>query len=497
MTKSACYPLHSSFSLPKQEALRGTHPLSAPTQELADSSGARVSDEAGLSLPVFRSYSYRLGHCDPGPLTAPLSPLSWANLGLSSDPQGLSLPQYHGYGSACEGGSLQQPLAAPLPDKEGILPLSSEENNVMPATYLPTLPYLDVQSAEDSSNDWHGQNNMSYPVGYPTLQSDYFHSSPMQDRSEVSSHTYAASGPRALYPTSDFTFSRRNLSDLASINDPYPPTPALSPPHEFDGSYRQNERDQRPVDEGEETDDNNIDSEPYAQLIGRALKSAPGHKMVLKDIYRWFEKNTNKARSGSKGWQNSIRHNLSMNGGFRKVDQEPPTDDAKRGFIWVLEPSALHEGVKSTTRYRKSGSNKRLVKPRHPAPERQRSGARGGKAARNFAKIRRSARHQGPVIWDPQDVPIPSIETSTSNMVDRSLSPPSVWTPDSTGSLTPGAMEHHVYSYEDIAGVTDAIPGPIFAEDDNDMSGHATLDYPSFVNDEVMASSLSRRLRRM
>lgn len=190
----------------------------------------------------------------------------------------------------------------------------SEESNMTPAAYLPTLPYLDMSSADESSIHWHGQDNLSYPVDYSTLQPDYFHPSPTQDRCEITSQTYGASGSRALYATSDFTVSRRNPNDLPPINELYPPTPTLSPPQEFDSLYQQNERDRRLIDEGEETDDNNIDSEPYAQLICRALKSAPGHKMVLKDIYRWFEKNTNKARSGSKGWQNSIRHNLSMNG---------------------------------------------------------------------------------------------------------------------------------------------------------------------------------------
>ena len=43
--------------------------------------------------------------------------------------------------------------------------------------------------------------------------------------------------------------------------------------------------------------------------------SAPGNKMVLKEIYEWFENHTDKAKDPkSKGWQNSIRHNLSMNG---------------------------------------------------------------------------------------------------------------------------------------------------------------------------------------
>ena len=55
--------------------------------------------------------------------------------------------------------------------------------------------------------------------------------------------------------------------------------------------------------------------EPYAKLIYRALLEAPGHTMVLRDIYAWFRRNTDKASNKeTKGWQNSIRHNLSMNG---------------------------------------------------------------------------------------------------------------------------------------------------------------------------------------
>lgn len=64
-----------------------------------------------------------------------------------------------------------------------------------------------------------------------------------------------------------------------------------------------------------ESQDDGITGEPYAQLIYKALMStAPQYGMVLKDIYAWFARETDKARnSDSKGWQNSIRHNLSMN----------------------------------------------------------------------------------------------------------------------------------------------------------------------------------------
>ena len=52
---------------------------------------------------------------------------------------------------------------------------------------------------------------------------------------------------------------------------------------------------------------------PYSGLIEAALRRAPGNKLSLQGIYKWFRENTLKGQDKSKGWQNSIRHNLSMN----------------------------------------------------------------------------------------------------------------------------------------------------------------------------------------
>lgn len=62
-------------------------------------------------------------------------------------------------------------------------------------------------------------------------------------------------------------------------------------------------------------------AEPYSKLIYRALKEADGHRLSLQQIYDWFTKNTSKGKDNTKGWQNSIRHNLSMN----KVRPSLPT----------------------------------------------------------------------------------------------------------------------------------------------------------------------------
>lgn len=110
--------------------------------------------------------------------------------------------------------------------------------------------------------------------------------------------------PVSISPTT----SSPSLSLMSSPEQCYPytawfPRIPCSPQHE---------KIMRSGDQANE-DDGPFDK-PYAQLIYDALMNAPGHRMLLRDIYEWFIENTKKPReSGTNGWQNSIRHNLSMN----------------------------------------------------------------------------------------------------------------------------------------------------------------------------------------
>ncbi|KAL8850605.1 MAG: hypothetical protein Q9221_004475 [Calogaya cf. arnoldii] len=360
--------------------------------------------------------------------------------------------------------------------------------------------YSGLSNIEGDTNQWNGPH---YSFGYPTPQSESPLSPPQQAYAEfpsLSFHTPERSGP---YLASDLPGVQEEFEG-SPFGREFSCKPRFPSPRESQYPHTLDEGDQQADGTNDELDeDGSVNSEPYAQLIFKALRSAPGHKMVLKDIYQWFEKHTNKARSGSKGWQNSIRHNLSMNGGFKKVDHDLSTDEAKRGFIWVLEPSALADGVKSTTRYRKSGSNKRVAKAGHPAPERQRSGARGGKAARNAAKIRRSTRIDPARRWNPEDIPLQSIETPLLTLANQPSTPASLWTPDrldrffssDSPSLTPSSTGQSMYSYGDISGVSSVMPsGPLFA--DEGESGSAYTDdliafHSSFIQDGGMGTSPS------
>ncbi|KAI5306768.1 hypothetical protein KEM56_007215 [Ascosphaera pollenicola] len=125
------------------------------------------------------------------------------------------------------------------------------------------------------------------------------------------------------------------------------------------------------------------DNAPYAQLIYRALMSSENHMMSLQQIYEWVAKNSNKVQDRTcKGWQNSIRHNLSMNAAFESI--KGIDADGKPTSVWVLTEEAITNGILSTTRYRKPLG---IAAAKSPSPRR-----RKGVTKRGNAPTRRSAR---------------------------------------------------------------------------------------------------------
>ncbi len=114
---------------------------------------------------------------------------------------------------------------------------------------------------------------------------------------------------------------------------------------------------------------------------------------------------------------------------FRKVPYVDPCNKAKKGFIWVLESSAVGVGIESTTRFRQKTVSKRSENVDQADPKRQRSGRKGGRAARKTAKLRRSALHE----HDARYPPYPKSELSmTLNALPdeplRQASPHQNWT---------------------------------------------------------------------
>ena len=75
----------------------------------------------------------------------------------------------------------------------------------------------------------------------------------------------------------------------------------------------------------------------YAQLICEAILHSKDHQLTLAEIYAEIHRRHPYYLLENKNWQNSIRHNLTLNKCFVKV---PRSSNEGRGSYWTMEPGA-------------------------------------------------------------------------------------------------------------------------------------------------------------
>ncbi|MCJ1373548.1 hypothetical protein MMC20_004776 [Loxospora ochrophaea] len=92
----------------------------------------------------------------------------------------------------------------------------------------------------------------------------------------------------------------------------------------------------------------------YAALIGMSILRAPHRRLTLAQIYKWISDTFSYYRASEAGWQNSIRHNLSLNKAF--IKQERPKDDPGKGNYWAIEPGMEAQFIKEKPSRRPASS---------------------------------------------------------------------------------------------------------------------------------------------
>ena len=96
----------------------------------------------------------------------------------------------------------------------------------------------------------------------------------------------------------------------------------------------------------------------YKQLIAQALMTEKATGLLLRDIYSFINKKYPFYKMNDPGWQNSIRHNLSLHRGFENVPSgECHTNKVGKGSWWRIkggfEDRVLKRGKKQYKVYQK------------------------------------------------------------------------------------------------------------------------------------------------
>lgn len=97
----------------------------------------------------------------------------------------------------------------------------------------------------------------------------------------------------------------------------------------------------------------------YACLIGEAISSSPEGRLTLSAIYQYLMNKYPFFRYSKNGWQNSIRHNLSLSKAFLKVPRQ--LEEPGKGMFWAIDENYRHlvdgSGARARTRLRSSGGH--------------------------------------------------------------------------------------------------------------------------------------------
>ncbi|CAH2075449.1 unnamed protein product, partial [Iphiclides podalirius] len=79
----------------------------------------------------------------------------------------------------------------------------------------------------------------------------------------------------------------------------------------------------------------------YSCLIAMALKNSRTGSLPVSEIYNFMCQHFPYFKTAPSGWKNSVRHNLSLNKCFEKIEKPSTNGSQRKGCLWAMNPSKV------------------------------------------------------------------------------------------------------------------------------------------------------------